>query len=295
MAAGSKTGKLLTGAGRPQGPGKGFRAKKGLGQHFLVDHGVVDAMLTLAGFGPQDTVLEVGPGQGVLTLPLARRVGAVIAVEKDAGLIRPLKDRLFRKSIFNVTLLHQDILSFDLEQTPGTWEKLHIMGNLPYNISTPFMDKLIRSRDVLGRAVLMFQSEVAQRLTASPHTKAYGAMTVMVQYFTECTSLMAVPRWAFYPRPKVDSMVVGCDFQRPYPRRALNERLFEQVVRSAFAYRRKMLINSLKGFHPEVDRKRLLTGMRRCGIDPQRRAETLDMEAFLCLTSALAIDTPVIE
>ncbi len=285
----------IRGKSRPGGPGKGFQAKKHLGQHFLVDHGVVDAMLSLSGFSAQDTVLEVGPGQGALTVPLSQRVASVIAVEKDATLMGPLADRLSRKAATNVTLINEDILSLDLEKITPFSMKLHIIGNLPYNISTPFVDKLIRSRESIDRAVLMFQLEVAQRLTASPGTKAYGAMTVMVRYFTECTPLMAVSRAAFYPRPKVDSMVVACDFQKPYPQRAVNDGLFEQVVRAAFAHRRKMLVNSLKGLHPGVDREMLLTGMHRCGIDPKRRAETLDMEEFLCLTSALAIDTPVIE
>lgn len=249
-------------------------------------------MLGRAAFDARDTVLEVGPGQGALTLPLAHQVGEVIAVEKDAGLIRRLEAQLWRKGIPNVTLIHGDILTFDLEQAARASQRLHVIGNLPYNISTPFLEKLMQSRACLARAVLMFQLEVAQRLTALPGTKAYGAMSVMVQYVARCTPLLTVPRSAFYPRPNVDSMVVACDFQLPYPDKAINDRLFERVVRAAFAYRRKMLLNALKGLHPGLDREALVFAMEKCSIDPGRRAETLDMDEFLCLTSAVAIDTP---
>jgi len=279
---------------RKQGrnPGGGFRAKKRLGQHFLSNPGVRDRIIELAGFGREDTVLEVGPGQGALTLPLSRQVKTLVAVEKDRALISPLKARLAKCGVRNVTLIHRDILSFDVEEIALPNEKLHVIGNLPYNISTPFLEKLIRNRRHLGRAVLMFQLEVANRLTARPHSKAYGAMSVLVQYAAACDPLLSVGRTAFYPMPRVDSMVVTIDFTRPYPKRAADERFFKQVVKAAFAYRRKTLLNSLKVLHPGLDREGLVAGMRRCAIDPERRAETLDMDEFICLASALAIDRP---
>lgn len=292
MAEVGQAGSGVTVQKKGRGVGGRFRPKKRLGQHFLVDSMVRDELLAHTGFGVDDTILEVGPGQGALTFHLARQVKALIAVEKDPGLINPLEARLFKAGIDNVKLVHQDILKFDFREITAPSEKLHVIGNLPYNISTPFLERLIQNRGVIGRAVLMFQLEVAQRLTAAPNSKAYGAMSVMVQYAAACQPLMLVKRTSFYPKPKVDSMVVTLDFGRPYPRRADDERHFRQVVKGAFAHRRKIILNSLKGLHPALDRNRLLEGLGRCNIEPSRRAETLGMEDFLCLTAALAIDRP---
>jgi len=287
-----QAGKGVTVERKGRGSGGRFRPRKRLGQHFLVDPMVRDDMLAHTGFGVDDTILEVGPGQGTLTLPLSQQVKGLIAVEKDRELIVPLEERLFEAGIDNVTLIHQDILKFDLRKIVSPSEKLHVIGNLPYNISTPFLQQLIQNRRYLGKAVLMFQLEVARRLTAVPSSKAYGAMSVMVQYAAACQPVMPVKRTSFYPKPKVDSMVVALDFERPYPKRAADEGFFRRVVKAAFAHRRKILLNSLKVLQPAMDRDRLMEGLRRCAIDPNRRAETLDMEDFLCLTSALAIDRP---
>ena len=276
------------GVGRMGGPG--FHAKKRLGQHFLVELEIINKIVGLAAFQASDLVLEIGPGQGALTLPLARTVGHVVAVEKDPQLVHALQKRLNRAGITNVTLINYDILKWDFRDIrPPLSAKLLVIGNLPYNISSPVLEKLIKNRDLIKRAVLMFQLEVAKRLTASPGGKAYGAMTLLVKYHAHPRPLLEVSKDAFNPKPKVNSMVIELDFEKPYPRLLLNnEGNFKKIVKGAFAHRRKTMVNSLKGLSPSLDRETLFDVMKRCGIDPGRRAETLDMDEFLCLTAALA-------
>jgi 16S rRNA (adenine1518-N6/adenine1519-N6)-dimethyltransferase len=272
--------------------GERFRPKKRLGQHFLVDRRIIQKIINLSGFQASDMVLEIGPGRGSLTLPLARRVCHIVAVEKDSNLTLSLEKHLHRSGITNVTLINQDILKWDFrEMDSGPSSKIHVIGNLPYNISSPFLEKLIGNRQRVARAVLMFQLEVGRRITACPGGKAYGAMSLLVQYHADPTVLIEVPKEAFYPRPKVDSMVVDLDFERPYPRdTTIHEHSFRQVVKGAFAHRRKTLINSLSGAPSLLfNRDVLLNAMKHCEIDPKRRAETLDMKEFLCLTKVLSL------
>lgn len=273
-------------------PGGGrFRPKKRLGQHFLVDRRIIQKIIHCAGFQASDSVLEIGPGKGSLTLPLAGRVRRIVAVEKDRNLTLSLEKQLHKSSITNVTLVNQDILEWDFREMDSVVSsKIYVIGNLPYNISSPFLKKLMANRQRIARAVLMFQLEVGRRITARPGGKAYGAMSLLVQYHANPNVLIEVPKEAFYPKPKVDSMVVDLDFERPYPGDIeVDERSFGQVVKGAFAHRRKTLINSLSGAPSSFNRRVLLNAMKHCEIDPKRRAETLNMEEFLCLTKVLSL------
>ena len=276
---------------RSLGSGEDLRPKKWLGQHFLVDAGVTERIISSAGFQPSDVVLEIGPGQGALTLPLSRTVSHILAVEKDLRFTEFLRKKISRLGISNVTLVNHDILSFDFNDIPFPPSgKIRVIGNLPYNISSPVLEKLIQNRERLAQAVLMFQLEVAKRLTASPGNKDYGALTLLIQYHATSTPLLKVSKSAFYPIPKIDSMVVELNFERPYPGSAVGEADFRNVVKGSFAHRRKTLLNSLKGFLPEWTPDILLKGITSCGIDPKRRAETLHMDEFLRLAGTLAID-----
>jgi 16S rRNA (adenine1518-N6/adenine1519-N6)-dimethyltransferase len=266
---------------------EGLRPKKRLGQHFLSNRGVVEKILSRARFAESDVVLEVGPGQGALTLPLARQVSRVIAVEKDERLISVLEEKLERAGISNVDLIHADILRFDFYKAQEG-SRFQVIGNLPYNISSPFLEKLVENRRLVQRAVLMFQLEVAKRLTAEPGSKDYGALTLGVRYFAHPSVLLSVSKGSFYPVPKVDSMVLELDFSRPFPRRAPDEEHFKRVVKAAFAHRRKTVLNSLSV--SGLNRDGALHGLGLCGIDPGRRAEGLSMDDFLCLASALSFD-----
>jgi len=271
---------------RKRGP---WRPKKRLGQHFLRQEGIIHEIISRAGFSATSQILEVGAGLGALTIPLARSVGHVYAVEKDSSLVERLARELLRKGIHNVTLQNQDILKTDFGELPvPCGERLGVIGNLPYNISSPFLEKLIGNRSRVFKAVLMFQMEVARRLTASPGNRDYGALTVMVQYHASLTPLLEVSPEAFYPVPKVKSMVVALDFERPHPRRANDEETLKRVVRGAFAHRRKTLLNSFRGSLHALSTETLLEAFGACRIDPRQRAETLSLDDFLCLSSRLA-------
>ena len=265
-----------------------WRPRKSLGQHFLRDHSVVQRIVSKAGFDPSSHVLEVGPGRGALTFPLATSVGHVYAVEKDDGLAERLVSELQRRAISNVTVIHEDILRVrleDLQLPPG--EKLRVIGNLPYNISTPLLEMLLENRERVANAVLMFQMEVARRMIASPGNKEYGSLTVLVQYHAHLRPLLEVSRKAFFPVPKVDSMVLGLDFERPHPLRAPDEDHFKRVVRGAFSHRRKTLLNSLRGSLCAFSTDELKDAFGACGIDGGRRAETLGIDDFICLSRHL--------
>jgi len=263
-----------------------FRPKKSLGQHFLRDPFIIERILDRAHFGRSSTVLEIGAGLGALTFPLSACVQHVIAVEKDEALAEKLRTGLAREGVGNVTLIRDDILKVDLSRLAQ--ETIEVIGNIPYNISSPLIERLIRNREVVSRAILTLQHELAARLTASPGNKQYGALTVLIQYHAHVSPLLEVPRQAFYPKPKVSSTVVQFDFSRPYPRRVDSEDFFRKVVRAAFAHRRKTLLNSLRGTFPSWEVQGLLNAMRHCAIDPQRRAETLSTDDFLDLTQAFA-------
>jgi 16S rRNA (adenine1518-N6/adenine1519-N6)-dimethyltransferase len=263
-----------------------LRPKKSLGQHFLRDPLIIERILTGARFGRSSTVLEIGAGLGALTFPLAPRVRQVIAVEKDETLAEKLRAGLGRDGVDNVTLIHEDILKLDL--TRLSQEKIEIIGNIPYNISSPLIEKLIRNRELISRAILTLQHELAARLTAIPGNKQYGALTVLIQYHARLSPLLEIPREAFHPKPKVSSTVVEFEFSKPYSRRAYHEGFFRRVVRAAFAHRRKTLLNSLRGTFPTWEVQGILNAVERCAIDPQRRAETLSIDDFLDLSEALA-------
>jgi 16S rRNA (adenine1518-N6/adenine1519-N6)-dimethyltransferase len=263
-----------------------FRPKKSLGQHFLKDPLVIQQILAGANFDKRSTVLEIGAGLGALTFPLASCVQNLIAVEKDETLAKKLRVGLSREGIGNVTLIRDDILRLDLARLSE--EKIAVIGNIPYNISSPLIEKLIRNRDLITKAVLTLQHELAARLTASPGNKQYGSLTVLIQYHAHLSPLIEIPRQAFYPKPKVGSTVVTFEFSRPYPRKVDPEDFFKKVVRAAFAHRRKTLLNSLRGTFPSWDVRCFLQAMEQSAISPQRRAETLNMEDFINLSEALA-------
>jgi 16S rRNA (adenine1518-N6/adenine1519-N6)-dimethyltransferase len=268
---------------------KGIYPLKRLGQHFLRDPSIIEKIVALSCWRESDAVLEVGPGPGALTLPLARRVRHVVAVEKDPRMVAILAERLSREGIRNVSLIQADILRFDLENAGPADEKLQVAGNLPYNISSPFLEKLVEGGRRIGRAVLMLQSEFAERLTASPGTKAYGALTLWVRYHAGARRLLRVAPAAFHPRPRVDSMVLELDFERPHPHRASDDQALKRVLKAAFAHRRKTLPNSFTSSRLWKDPDAILTALEACRISPRSRAEVLELEDFLCLTSALEL------
>ena len=255
------------------------RAKKELGQHFLVDENILGVIGRLAELEDDDVVLEIGPGLGVLTSYLADRVAEVYAVELDASLGPQLVERLAGRP--NVQLRFGDALRLDLtEAAPGATK---LVANLPYNIATPL---IVESLDGLPQIELwsvMVQREVADRLFAEPSTKAYGAVSVLVQLVTVKTGFYPVSRTVFRPRPNVDSALVA--FRRTGM--PSNFRRVKQVVAAGFAHRRKRLANSLE-LAGLADRQRAEAAIEQIGRPATVRAEELAPSEFLALTEALA-------
>lgn len=258
--------------------------QKRLGQNFLIDPNIVRKIVATSKVGPGETVLEIGPGRGILTQALCETALTVIALEIDQHLVQYLKETLHCP---NLDLRHGDALDFAYETLPA---RTVVVANLPYYISTPLLFTLLEAQDRVGRMVLMLQAEVAERLVASPNTESYGILSVLTQYRAEVKIAFRVSKNCFRPRPDVDSAIITL-MVRPHPSiSAPNEALFVKLVRAAFAHRRKTVLNSLRdeGFPPA----QLAQALSQTDIDPTRRAETLSIPEFAALTDALAPMSP---
>ena len=266
-----------------------IKAKKSLGQNFLSDPNIAVKIVKLAKIRPHDTVIEVGAGLGALTIPLAEAAKHVIAVEKDRQLMNLLKTELRLNHVTNVTPLEQNILTLNFSRyVTREHPKILVIGNLPYNISSQILIHLITHRDVIDRAVLMFQKELAARLTAAPGVKAYGRLTVMLRYCAFINSLTSADSNLFFPRPRVDSEVIELTFHDDYRLPPEDETFFYRVIRTAFGQRRKTLKNALAGRALSITPSAAARALKDAGIDPQRRAETLSVTEFIALSGALS-------
>jgi 16S rRNA (adenine1518-N6/adenine1519-N6)-dimethyltransferase len=255
-------------------------ARKRFGQHFLTDRAVVERIVDTVSPGPEDLLVEIGPGRGVLTRPLLDRCGRVHAVEIDRDLAAALSVTFAKHDNF---VLHVgDALRFDFRQLSETLGgPLRVVGNLPYNISTPLLLRLLSQIDVIRDLVVMVQKEVALRLAAEPGGRHYGRLSVVVGRRCRVSSLFDVPPQAFSPPPKVDSAVLSL---RPLvnPRGVtVSDAAFERVVRVVFSQRRKTLRNVLRG---EISAEALT----KLGLDPGARPQQLSVEEFSDLAAALA-------
>jgi 16S rRNA (adenine1518-N6/adenine1519-N6)-dimethyltransferase len=267
-----------------------FRAKRRLGQSFLLDPGILARLAEAAELSPADTVLEIGPGTGNLTRELARRAGAVVAVEIDRELEPLLAETLAEFN--NVHLVWGDFLAQDLTRLwelapPGPGGTCKVAANLPYYITSPILVKLLTSQSAPALAVLLVQQEVAERLVAVPGTRAYGSLSVLVQFYTIPELVLKVPPRAFFPAPEVSSAAVRLRLRSDPPVDVQDSALFFQVVRAAFGQRRKTLINALLGGLEWADKDTLAAALKEAGIDPTRRGETLSLEEFAALTRAV--------
>jgi len=256
-----------------------IRAKKRLGQHFLADENILGVIGRLAELAPEDVVLEVGPGLGVLTAFLAERVAYVHAVELDRSLEPALSERLTGHG--NVQLHFGDALQLDLEALVPPPAKL--VSNLPYNIATPLVVESLDGLPSVELWCVMVQREVADRFFAEPGTKAYGAVSVLVRLAAERTGFHPVSRTVFRPKPNVDSALVAFR-RRPLP---ADFRTVKRVVTAAFAHRRKRLANSLE-LSGLATRQQAAAAVEAIGRDSGARAEELAPPEFVVLAEALA-------
>ncbi|MCI2430493.1 16S rRNA (adenine(1518)-N(6)/adenine(1519)-N(6))-dimethyltransferase RsmA [Candidatus Acetothermia bacterium] len=252
-----------------------IRLKKRWGQNFLVDAHIVEKIISSVRLGSENTVLEIGAGIGTLTQKLAERAARVIAVEIDTRLIPLLRENL--KTYSHAEILCQDFLEFDLKSLPP---QTKVVGNLPYYITAPILEKLIAAHQHLHSALVMVQLEVAEKLSAQLGTRAASAITVFAQSFADVQHLMKVSKNCFFPKPDVDSALVRLEFLRR-PRFQAPEEIFFRVVRAAFNLRRKMLKQALsQSPFLALERELVLEALARAEIDPTRRGETLSLEEF---------------
>ena len=257
-----------------------LRASKKLGQNFLIDSGVVQKIVDAAEISAGDEVLEIGPGIGTLTQGLLEAGAKVTAVELDKKLPAVLAETL--AGYENFKLIQGDILKVDVEEImPPNFK---VVANLPYYITTQILLTLLEKKLPVTKIVTMVQKEVAERMTAAPNSKIYGAMTVAVQFRADVKIAFEVPPSAFLPRPEVTSAVVVCDV-RESPFKVADENYFIKVVRAAFGQRRKTLLNSLMG--AGFNREKILAALEVAKILPERRAETLSIEDFVNLSDNL--------
>lgn len=267
-----------------------LRARKELGQNFLINQQICRRIAEQAGIDGDETVLEIGAGLGALTVAAAARAGHVVAVEKDRRLVELLRTELLTAGITNVSVMQGDILRLDLEPLYQAAQRpLVVMGNLPYNISSQVLVKLMAHRPWVARAVLMFQKELAQRLSAPPGTKIYGRLSVLLQYCARIDALMDIDAAAFFPRPKVDSSVVAIRFYNPPTIPVRDETVLNMVVKAAFGQRRKTLKNALRGGQLGLDADTAARLLKAAAIDPARRAETLTVAEFAALSDQIVL------
>lgn len=262
----------------------GLRMSKKLGQNFLIDARIVQGIVDAAEVKPGDRVLEIGPGIGTLTQGLAEAGADVTAVELDKKLPAVLKETL--KAYDNVRIVPGDILKVNIPEIMGE-APFKVAANLPYYITTPILMALLERHLPITHMVTMVQKEVAERMTAKPGSRIYGALSVAVQYYTEPEIVLDVPPRSFIPAPEVMSVVVSCRVRKEPAVAVRDEKLFFRVVKAAFGQRRKTLMNALKGggFQKEAVRDAL----EQSGIDPTRRGETLTLEEFGHLADAFSV------
>ncbi|MDP3181363.1 MAG: 16S rRNA (adenine(1518)-N(6)/adenine(1519)-N(6))-dimethyltransferase RsmA [Desulfobaccales bacterium] len=266
----------------------GLKPKKAWGQHFLLHPHQAQRIVAALSLRLEDLVVEIGAGLGALTVFLAREAQKVVALERDQALAQFLKEELLAAA-GGVQVLCQDVLEFEfLKLSQEAGRTLKVVGNLPYQITSPLMFKLIRERAAVAQAVLMVQQEVGDRLLASPGTKDYGILSVLMQYHFLVTRLFSLTPANFYPAPQVASVVLNLTPQQTIPA-ARDENLLHQVVKAGFATRRKTLNNTLVaqaatfGLTPEEMRHILLS----LDINPQRRGETLSVAEFVAVSNRI--------
>lgn len=256
---------------------EGHRARKRFGQNFLVDQGVINAIVHQIGPTAQQNIVEIGPGRGALTAGLAGKCQALHLIELDRDLIPGLEQQF--ASVPGCHLLNQDALQVDFCSLAPAGDKVRVVGNLPYNISTPLIFHLLEFRDCIIDMHFMLQKEVVERLAAKPGDAERGRLGVMIQYFCEVEQVLEVPPGAFRPIPKVDSAVVRLTLRAP-PNPVRSIPSLQLVVRDAFAHRRKTLRNNLKKLFTDEQ-------LEACGINPSWRAEVLTLDQFVELANLL--------
>ncbi len=254
--------------------------KKSLGQHFLVDRNIIDMIMLAVDPQPGDMLVEIGPGQGAITLPLLRRHGALTAIEFDRDLVVPLSEAAH--GVGTLTVIHKDVLQVDFTRL-AAGERLRLVGNLPYNLSSPILFHALDHAAAVSDMTFMLQKEVVDRMAAGPGSKVYGRLSVMLQAYCTVEPLFDVPPAAFRPPPRVDSAVVRLVPRAPASIGIDDPRHFADVVRAAFGQRRKTLRNALSGVCDSAQ-------IEAAGLRPEARAEQVEVAGFVRLANLPALE-----
>ena len=265
-----------------------FKFKKKFGQNFITDGNLLQKIVDAGDVGPDDVVIEVGPGAATLTKALAQRAKAVIAIEIDHDLIPIIEETM--AEFDNFYLVQGDALELNLDdlivEKLGVPHRCNVVANLPYYITTPLVMHFLEQGFSIDRIVIMVQKEVAERFAAQPRKKDYGAITVSLNYYGSVRNAFTVPRHMFTPQPDVDSAVVDIQPWAEKPLQADDEDLFHRLVKAAFGQRRKTLNNALKTL--QLDSALVQSALARCDIDGTRRGETLSVAEFVALSNTIA-------
>lgn len=269
----------------------GFSFKKSLGQNFLIDPNILRNIVSHANLTENSGAIEVGPGIGALTEHLAREAKKVVSFEIDQRLLPVLEDTL--SPYDNVKIVHSDILKADVaqvieEEMPGI-EDIMVVANLPYYVTTPILMKLLNDRLPIRGFVVMMQKEVADRITAKPGTKAYGSLSIAIQFYVTAEIAMVVPKTVFMPQPNVDSAVIRLIKHENPPVKVIDEDFLFEVSRASFAQRRKTILNNLQNglVNGKQNKELILKALEEAGIEPSRRGETLSIQEFGKLADCL--------
>ncbi|GHH47379.1 16S rRNA (adenine(1518)-N(6)/adenine(1519)-N(6))-dimethyltransferase RsmA [[Pseudomonas] boreopolis] len=253
-------------------------AKKQFGQHFLHERAYIDRIVQAVNPQPGDRLVEIGPGQGAITFPLLKRHGELTVIEYDRDLIFPLTEAA--RGLGTLEIIHRDVLAVNFTALAGEG-RIRLVGNLPYNLSSPILFHALEHAAAITDMVFMLQKEVVERMAAAPGSKVYGRLSVMLQAYCQVQSLFVVPPGAFRPPPKVDSAVARLVPRDPATIGIDDAGRFAEVVRAAFGQRRKTLRNALSGV---CDNRHF----EAAGVRPEARAEQLDVADFIRLANVAA-------
>ena len=260
-----------------------FKFTKSLGQNFLIDDSVLNDIIDGAEVNNEDFIIEIGPGVGTLTAQLLMKAKKVTAIELDSDLIPILEKELGDHENFN--LIHKDALKVDFNELIGDEKNVKLVANLPYYVTTPIILKLLKDGYNFKSLTIMIQKEVAERINAEPNCKAYGAISVLVQYYCDTSIVRRVAPTSFIPRPKVESIVIKLDRLEEPRVQPKDTKLMFELVRAGFNMRRKTLWNAVKTL--KVNKEKLEEAFEKSGIDPKRRAETLSVQEFATLADCI--------
>ncbi len=264
-----------------------FHIKKKYGQNFLVDQNILHKIVHIPDLTEDTLVVEIGPGFGSLTEYLISHSKHVLAYEIDKDLIPILLENISNEKL---TIINKDFLKCEIDEDIKalniSYDKVVVVANLPYYITTPIILKIIEESSIIKQMVLMTQQEVAQRITSKPSTKDYNSLSIAIQYKTKATIALKVPRTVFIPAPNVDSAIVKLDIRENIEKKPVSEKLFYEVVRSSFAQRRKTLVNNLHNKY-SVSKVELADILVQVNLNPLIRAENLSVSDFINLSDIL--------